>query len=97
MANDVLTYQDLENQIVELKKQNEILRLHSSIHVEDEEREYYYNSILNGVGDHVFVKDNQSRLLIVNDAFTEIFDLNRDGIIGRTLIWMVFVNVVFEF
>jgi PAS domain S-box-containing protein len=85
MANDVLTYQDLENQIVELKKQNEILRLHSSIHVEDEEREYYYNSILNGVGDHVFVKDNQSRLLIVNDAFTEIFDLNRDGIIGRTL------------
>jgi len=85
MANDVLTYQDLENQIVELKKQNEILRLHSSIQVEDEEREYYYNSILNGVGDHVFVKDNQSRLLIVNDAFTEIFDLNRDGIIGRTL------------
>jgi len=85
MANDVLTYQDLENQIVELKKQNEILRLHSSIHVEDEEREYYYNSILNGVGDPVFVKDNQSRLLIVNDAFTEIFDLNRDGIIGRTL------------
>jgi PAS domain S-box-containing protein len=85
MANDVLTYQDLENQIVELKKQNEILRLHSSIQVEDEEREYYYNSILNGVGDPVFVKDNQSRLLIVNDAFTEIFDLNRDGIIGRTL------------
>jgi PAS domain S-box-containing protein len=85
MANDVLTYQDLENQIVELKKQNEILRLHSSIQVEDEEREHYYNSILNGVGDPVFVKDNQSRLLIVNDAFTEIFDLNRDGIIGRTL------------
>jgi PAS domain S-box-containing protein len=85
MANDASTYQELENQIVELKKQNEILRLHSSIQVEDEEREHYYNSILNGVGDPVFVKDNQSRLLIVNDAFTEIFDLNRDGIIGRTL------------
>lgn len=85
MANDALTYQDLENQIVELKKQNEILRLHSSIQIEDEEREYYYNSILNGVGDPVFVKDNQSKLLIVNDAFTEIFNLKREDIIGRTL------------
>jgi PAS domain S-box-containing protein len=84
MANDASTYQELENQIVELKKQNEILRLQSSIQ-EEEEREYYYTSILNNIGDPVFVKDDQSRLLIVNDAFSAIFDLNRNNIIGKTL------------
>lgn len=84
MTNDSLTYEALKNQIVELKKQNEILRLHSSIE-KKEEQEYFYNSILNNIGDPVFVKDDQSRLLIVNDAFTEIFNLHRDDIIGKTL------------
>lgn len=84
MTNDSLTYEALKNQIVELEKQNEILRLHSSME-KKEEREYYYNSILNNIGDPVFVKDDQSRLLIVNDAFTEIFNLHRDEIIGKTL------------
>jgi PAS domain S-box-containing protein len=84
MVNDALTYQELENQIVELKKQNEILRLHFSIQ-KKEGREYYYNKILNNIGDPVFVKDEQSRLLIVNDAFSDLFDLYRDNIIGKTL------------
>ena len=34
--NDILTYQELENQIAELKKQNEILILHSSLQKEGE-------------------------------------------------------------
>jgi len=84
MANDALTYQELENQIAELKKQNENLKLHASIQ-EEEGRVYHYNSILNNIGDPVFVKDDQSRLLIVNDAFSKIFDLHRDKIIGKTL------------
>ncbi len=84
MANNSFTYQELENQIVELKRQNEILKLHSFIQKE-KRREYYYNSILNNIGDPVFVKDDQSRLLMVNDAFCEIFNLQRDQIIGKTL------------
>ena len=84
MANNSFTYQELENQIVELKKQNEILKLHSFIQKE-KRREYYYNTILNNIGDPVFVKDDQSRLLMVNDAFCEIFNLQRDQIIGKTL------------
>ena len=84
MANNSYTYQELENQIVELKRQNEILKLHSFIQKE-KRREYYYNSILNNIGDPVFVKDDQSRLLMVNDAFCEIFNLQRDQIIGKTL------------
>ena len=84
MANNSFTYQELENQIVELKRQNEILKLHSFIQKE-KRREYYYNTILNNIGDPVFVKDDQSRLLMVNDAFCEIFNLQRDQIIGKTL------------
>ncbi|MBC5834321.1 PAS domain S-box protein [Flavobacterium sp. F372] len=84
MANNSFTYQELENQIVELKRQNEILKLHSFIQKE-KRREYYYTSILNNIGDPVFVKDDQSRLLMVNDAFCEIFNLQREQIIGKTL------------
>ncbi len=45
----------------------------------------YYETIINNMGDPVFVKDNQSRLLLVNDAFCTIFDLSRADIIGKTL------------
>jgi PAS domain S-box-containing protein len=82
--NDKLIYQELENQIAELKKQNEILRLHSSLQKEDEIGSYY-KTTLNNIGDPVFVKDDQSRLLIVNDAFCKIFGLSRADIIGKTL------------
>lgn len=78
------TYQDLENQITELKKQNVILHQHATSH--EKGIVYYYNTILNSIGDPVFVKDNKSRLLIVNDAFCEIFNLSRDKIIGKTLV-----------
>lgn len=78
------TLQELQEQIVELKKQNEILRLHSSFKNTDE-LENYTHTILNNMGDAVFVKDDQSRLLIVNDAFCELFDLPRAKIIGKTL------------
>ncbi|WP_430401230.1 PAS domain-containing sensor histidine kinase [Flavobacterium sp.] len=85
MANKKLTYEELENQIVELKKQNEILKFQSSIKSDKKVREDYYNSILNNIGDPVFVKDDQSRLVIVNDAFSTIFSLSREEIIGKTL------------
>lgn len=84
MASASLSYQEMENQIVELKKQNDILRLKASI--QDEARgPHYCTGILNIMGDPVFVKDNHSRLLIVNDAFCTIFNLERKDIIGKTL------------
>ena len=85
MANDELTYQILENQIIELKKENEILRLNNSIQEEKLGREYYYNTILNKIGDPIFVKDEESRLLIINEAFINVFGLKRENIIGKTL------------
>lgn len=45
----------------------------------------YLNNILNNIGDPVFVKDDQSKLLIANDAFCKIFNLNRKDIIGKNL------------
>ncbi len=43
------------------------------------------DNIINNIGDPVFVKDDQSRLLIVNDAFCNIFNLSKPDIIGLTL------------
>lgn len=37
------------------------------------------------MGDSIFVKDAQSRLLLVNNAFCELFNLSRTEIIGKTL------------
>ena len=44
-----------------------------------------YKVILNNMGDPVFVKDEQSRLVLVNDAFCEVFGRPRNEIIGKTL------------
>jgi PAS domain S-box-containing protein len=43
------------------------------------------DNILNNIGDPVFVKDDQSRLLIVNDAFCNMFNLSKSEILGLTL------------
>ena len=45
----------------------------------------YLHKIMNNVGDPVFVKDDQSRILIANDAFCKMFDKNKVEIIGKTL------------
>jgi PAS domain S-box-containing protein len=45
----------------------------------------YLDNIINNIGDPLFVKDDQSRLIIVNDAFCEIFNLDRKDVIGKTL------------
>ncbi|SFZ94965.1 PAS domain S-box-containing protein [Flaviramulus basaltis] len=48
--------------------------------------EKYLENIINKIGDPVFVKDDQSRLLLVNDAFCDIFSVKRENIIGKTLV-----------
>lgn len=42
-------------------------------------------NIFNKISEPIFVKDDQSRLVLVNDAFCKIFGLSRDKIIGKTL------------
>lgn len=43
------------------------------------------DNIVNNIGDPVFVKDDQSRLLIVNDAFCNMFNLSKPDVLGLTL------------
>ena len=45
----------------------------------------YLDNIINNIGDPVFVKDDKSRLLIVNDAFCSLFNLSRAEVIGKNL------------
>ncbi len=39
------------------------------------------NAIINNIGDPLFVKDDQSCLILVNDAFCKMFDTNREFVI----------------
>ena len=82
--NDKPTRKELENQIAELNKQNDFFLLHSLFQTKEESEEYTH-TILNNMGDAVFVKDDQSKLLLVNNAFCEMFGLPRAAIIGKTL------------
>ncbi|MBK8328075.1 MAG: PAS domain S-box protein [Bacteroidetes bacterium] len=56
-------------------------------HAEDSLRrsESNLSNIINNIGDPVFVKDKNSVLLIVNDAFCKLFGLSREDIIGKSL------------
>jgi len=45
----------------------------------------YLDNIINNMGDPVFVKDEQSRILKANDAFCKMFEVNRADVIGNTL------------
>ncbi|WP_055442586.1 PAS domain S-box protein [Lacinutrix himadriensis] len=47
--------------------------------------EKYLENILNNIGDPVFVKDEQSRILLINNAFCSIFNIERESVIGKTL------------
>jgi PAS domain-containing protein len=47
--------------------------------------EKYLDNIINNIGDPIFVKDENSILTLVNDAFCTLFDMERDDIIGKTL------------
>jgi len=48
--------------------------------------EKYLDSIINNIGDPVFVKDEQSKFIISNDAFCNLFGLTKDQVIGKTLV-----------
>lgn len=47
--------------------------------------ENFFNAILNNMGDPVFVKDNDSRLCLVNNAFCDFFTVKREDALGKTL------------
>ena len=45
----------------------------------------FLENIIDNVGDPLFVKDDQSRLLHVNEAFCVLFGIKKENAIGKTL------------
>jgi PAS domain S-box-containing protein len=74
------SYKKLEDRIELLE-----LQLESKSKEKKEVSDDFLGRIINNIGDPVFVKDDQSRMILVNDAFCNIFDLTREMIIGKTL------------
>ena len=75
---DKQTYKELEDRI-------ELLERQLAINLEEKVSENFLSKIINQIGDPIFVKDEHSRLILVNDAFCNIFDLPRENIMGKTL------------
>ncbi|QWX85718.1 PAS domain-containing sensor histidine kinase [Cellulophaga sp. HaHaR_3_176] len=84
--NYKLTRQELETEITQLKKINELLlKSLQQEEIRSKENNKYFHSILNCMGDPVFVKDDQSRLVFISDSFCDVFGISRENILGRTL------------
>jgi len=47
--------------------------------------EKYLENIIENIADPIFVKDEESRLLVVNNAFCQLFGLNKRNILGKNL------------
>lgn len=62
----------------------DITKLKNAERILKENRDYLDN-IINNIGDPLFVKDDQSRLIIVNEAFCKIFNLSKEDIMSKTL------------
>ena len=62
--------------------------------------EKYLDNIINNIGDPVFVKDDQSKFVLINDAFRNLFNLPENKIIGKksnsNFIYVFSVNIIFE-
>lgn len=50
-----------------------------------ENSEKYLENIIKNIADPIFVKDEESKLLLVNDAFCQLFGLKKENIIGKNL------------
>lgn len=70
-------------QLEELKRQNAILK--EQLKESASTRDAFLTLTLNTIGDPFFIKDQDSQLLYMNDAFCEIFGLSREDIVGKTL------------
>lgn len=74
---------DLIAEIEELKRQNLILK--ETLEKNNFERDDFITNTINCLSDPIFVKDHESRLLVFNNVFCDIFGLKRLDIIGKTL------------
>lgn len=76
---------DMEGNCLYLVGEATFLTNEGSVRTNSAFGEKQWDNIINTIGDPIFVKDDQSRLVVVNDAFCSIFGLSRADILGKTL------------
>ncbi len=81
-TNKPIQFIGINRDITELKHAEEQLKASKE---KAELSEKYLDNIINNIGDAVFVKDEQSRLLLVNDSFCSLFQVSRDEAKGKAL------------
>lgn len=72
-ARDDLEHR-VQERMAELEKANISLK----------ESKDFLDKIINSLGDPIFVKDRQHRLVLVNDAACKLFGRSRNALIGKT-------------
>lgn len=72
---------DLEKVVINFVDITQRKKIDEALH----KSETHLSNIINSIGHPVFVKDDESRLLIVNDAFCKLFNLTKEQVINKTL------------
>lgn len=75
----------LTGAIQDITQLKQTQRLLDSARENAENSERFLHNIINYIGDPFFVKDSDSRLLLVNDSFCTLFGLSKNDVIGKTL------------
>lgn len=85
------SYQELKNQVLELEKQNELLRLELKGQRNEKIKEnlateqHLFKTLMDNIPDHIYFKDKESRFIKSNKAQAKSFGLNDpDEMIGKT-------------
>ncbi|MFA9390389.1 MAG: PAS domain S-box protein [Prolixibacteraceae bacterium] len=76
------------NQQLEASEQG-LINANKKLQLANEEikrSEKYLENIIENIADPIFVKDEDSKLLVVNDAFCQLFGLKKENIIGKDLV-----------
>ena len=71
--------------VIDISKLKNVQKKHIKAQEKAVINEKFLDNVINNIGDPFFVKDEQGRILLVNDAFCSLFDFTRDHILGKTL------------
>lgn len=71
--------------VIDISKLKNVQKKHIKAQEKAVVNEKFLDNVINNIGDPFFVKDEQGRILLVNDAFCSLFDFTRDHILGKTL------------
>lgn len=71
---------------VQKKEEEKRIKTEEKKRPKEKEEETYLFSTFSNMGEPVFVKDNQSKFVFVNNAFCVLFNLKRAQIIGKTFV-----------